>query len=570
MTEKSRDDGKRFVHIEYYHEGANHVGGTVGTLRLKDDDYRLDRVKKLRAPVGPDEKPITTYRFDYQAVVKKHNDQKRVEQGHTDVFDAHNHKTRYTYDDQHRLTHIMRYSGSDPSSYVPYTEESFLWDAEGSLLAKIFKDGNGNVHHARVFTYDAYGNVATNTLCGKLTGQKTPPLLVDARGRLIENGYERETKSYTYSQDGLNLLLLETDAAGKTTRYVYKPQTDKLQAKYVAYEGKIRLREFYTYDSNHVLEKKIVDDGCQEAEEDLSYATERHLTWITPRQEAPLGLPQIVEEKVRDFHTQEILPLKKSHYTHSHVGKLLEEKVFDAEGKEAYTLKWEYDLHGNLISETNAMGLTLHKKYDLATGNLIEQRTPDVVIKNTYDFANRLIEKKEVHADREFTIQQQFDYLGNCHTLMNPYGQITHQIFDDFGRVLEVHHPQVLTEGVFASPIEKTSYDIAGFPILQIDANGGVTHLEVNIRGQPTKIQYPMAPKRRCSTLCRATSCKRLPKMAPSPNTKETHWEESCARQFLREERSNKPPIATTLFISYNPLTRRERSPLICMIQLAD
>ena len=72
LIEKSRKGGKRFLQVEYYHEGLNAVGGEVGDLFLKDsEDFRLDRVKKLKAPVGPSDTPIVTHRFDYHAEKKE-------------------------------------------------------------------------------------------------------------------------------------------------------------------------------------------------------------------------------------------------------------------------------------------------------------------------------------------------------------------------------------------------------------------------------------------------------------------------------------------------------------------
>ncbi len=498
ITAKQRDEGRRFLNIEYYHEGSNHVGGEIGTINIKDkDDFRLDRVRKLQAPVGTDQAPITTYRFDYHASIKKNkkNGRKKVDHGYTDVYDAEGHKTRYKYDEEHRLVSVIRYSGTDSSSYSPYTKELFFWDDEGCLIAKIFKDEQGNIHHARTFTYDSYGNVLTSTLCGKLTGKLSSPLLLDSKGKLIENGYERETKTYTYSTDGLNLLLSETDSSGKTIRYEYHKRTNLLKAKYLSYDGKIRLREFSFYDDNHALEKKVVDDGCQESYSNLSGVTERHYTLITPRTEAPVGLPQSSEEWVLDVQSHSKIRLKSSSYVYSPQGQLLEEQVFDANGLPAYLLKWEYDLHGNLISETDALGITVAKRYDPGTDNLIEQNSSDVAILNTYDFANRLIEQKEVHSDQEFVISHAYDYLGNCRSMINPYGHKTQQIFDDFGRVIEIHYPEIPKDGVLMTPIVKTAYNISGFPISQTDANGEITQFEVNIRGQPTKIIYPDGTK---------------------------------------------------------------------------
>jgi RHS repeat-associated protein len=492
--------GGRFVAIDYYHRGINRVGGLVGCITIDDDDdYRLDRVKKLQAPVGTDQTPITTHRFVYHCKLKKHkkDGRKELQEGTTDVYDAYDHLTRYAYDDSHRLSSITRYQGG--SDEAPYTKESFLWGKndspqEGNLLGKIFKDGQGHVHHARYFTYDAYGNVLTSSLCGRLTGLSAPDIVLDASKHPISNGYECESKSYTYSEDGLNLVLSETDSNGKTIFYDYINGTDHLRAKYVAYEGQIQLREFYFYDDHFVLIRKITDDGKSPAVDDLTGVTERHLTDIQPRKSTPFGLPENMQESCLDLTTGQQKLIRGTHFDYSPQGRLLKQDIFDANGQLAYTLTWEYDDHGNVISETNALGQTTIKKYD-ANDNLIFEQGPsaDFYIQNSYDFANRLIRQEEIHADgKHFVTTHRYDYLGQCIATINPYSHETRQDFDDFGRVVAIHYPAVLNEeGQWVYPTVSKIYDIAGYPICVTDAKGRQTKIEYNIRGQLIQIIHP-------------------------------------------------------------------------------
>ena len=220
IVKKSRDNDQRFLKIDYYQKGFNEIGEEIGNLNLSNNDFRLDRVRKLRAPVGTDKRAIVTHTFDYHATFKKdkENDSRIVCEGFTNVYDAHHHKTRYKYDKNHRLTSILRYadpleeandnekksdknhrhtssiiqpSESLEKKYIPYTKECFTWGEngdEGNLLEKILKDGNGTVLHSRSFKYDERGNVLTSTLSGNLTG---------------ESDKEQEIKTFTYSQDGL-------------------------------------------------------------------------------------------------------------------------------------------------------------------------------------------------------------------------------------------------------------------------------------------------------------------------------------------------------------------------------
>lgn len=532
ITMKSRDKDRRYLKIDYYQTGYNFFGGNNEadlekeffskdaaeiikktkrrqelSIRIKDkDDFRLDRVKRLLAPVGTTAEPIITHRFDYHAKkVKKHSTlgYKKILDGWTDVYDAYDHKTSYAYDENHRLIAITRHTGINEKTYVTYNKERFVWGEEeteeGCLLKKSIEGSDGTVLHSRTFTYDDRGNVLTSTLQGKLTGN---------------DDIENDTTTFTYSQDGLNLLLTETDGNGKKTRYVYNNDSDILRAKFVLEDKKIRIREFYFYDENNELTKKVIDDGnigttnntseaIEEACNNLSEVTERHISIIQPRKAMPFGLPEVIEEFYRCPEMEEKAPLRKIECDYSPEGRLLEQHVHDAEGKLAYTLSWEYDLHGNVVSETNAIGETILRNYDLGTDNLIEESTLSAdkkilrTLKYTYDFSNRLIEQKEIDADlQEFTKSYQYDYLSNCLAETSPFGHRTEQAFDEFGRVIEIRYPAVADEdGILTNPVIKKAYDHSGFPTCLTDALNREIHFEYNIRGQPIKITYPDGTK---------------------------------------------------------------------------
>ena len=166
----------RFLDIDYYQIGSNRIGAEQGYVLIKyNDDFQLDRVKKLRAPVGTTNKPITTHRFLYYCNYKPHSKRKEILDGYTEVFDALHHQTRYDYDKEHRLTSLTRYSGTNEKPYQPYCKESFEWGTgkdEGNLVKKTFSDQN-SVHHYRTFEYDDRGNVIRSILHGNLTDKET-------------------------------------------------------------------------------------------------------------------------------------------------------------------------------------------------------------------------------------------------------------------------------------------------------------------------------------------------------------------------------------------------------------
>ncbi len=85
VCERQRPEG-RYLKIQYYTKKAD---------KLDKDDWRLDRVKAILAPVGEDAKPIATHRFTYH-------------DNRTDVADANGVKTEYHYDNYSRLIHLLK------------------------------------------------------------------------------------------------------------------------------------------------------------------------------------------------------------------------------------------------------------------------------------------------------------------------------------------------------------------------------------------------------------------------------------------------------------------------------
>ena len=143
-------------------------------------------------------------------------------------------------------------------------------------------------------------------------------------------GKEWRTISSTYSEDGLNLKLSETDQEGKLTRYQYIPTTNLLTSELTYEKDHIRTRIFHTYDDCAVCTKTIIDDGNTEDPHNLSGVTYRKITEIIPKQTTPcFGLPEVLLEKTINASGQEIL-LKKVIYTYTPFGKVLKEDHYDA------------------------------------------------------------------------------------------------------------------------------------------------------------------------------------------------------------------------------------------------
>ncbi len=327
------------------------------------------------------------------------------------------------------------------------------------------------------------------------------------------------------------MLRGEQDEEGKGLLYLYEPESNRLAAKFITYQEQIRFREFYTYDENTTRICTIKDDGTSPHPDNLSGCHERHIIEISPRKEAPFGLPEVIFESYLDLATGEKKRLKKMICHYDAEGHLTQREHFDANDHFCYSLHWSYDAHGNCLSETNAIRQTIHRRYD-ANDNLIEENLPTGTEHNTYDFANRLI-AKTTHVKEGGTFQEaySYDFLGNRLTARDRFGQEIRYTYDSFSRQVQREDAAVLLEEGAASPVTRTIYDSFDRPICQIDAQGRKTETLYNSRGQPIHRLHPDG-REESWEYARNGFCLKW----RAPNGTETHTERDFLGRPLQEK----------------------------------
>lgn len=327
----------RFVQIEYYVPGHNDVGGESRYW----PKLHGTPVKLLKEPAGSDATPIITYRFFYD--IKVGDDGNLLEPGTTEVRDLYNHKTCYDYCAQERLTAIRRYEGTDP--YTLQSVERFFWGPENTpehtyLIGRSIETASGHVLRSVSFRYDPQGNVVAE----------------EDQQRKIEYSYLPNT-SWCLSK-------VTSDCAGKVTR------------------------ESYVYDQNGVRIKTTVDDG-----------TDTIISCVQPRVTAPIGLPEVVEERRLDRSGAEVLVHKIVNH-HDLYGRLVQQDHYNASDIYEFSLFWEYDPQGNLIRETDKSGNVTVRRFDANKNCVYLQRSgKEYVSEFTYDYMNRRIRKDKVWRD---------------------------------------------------------------------------------------------------------------------------------------------------------------------------
>lgn len=506
LVEKIYEDD-RFLAASYYGIGKNKLE-KLNDIEVDQDNPAFGRIKKLKAPAGHDKTPIIIQQFIYHfdEVV----DGKLIGGGSTEVYDALMHKSLYCYNKYEHLTSLQKFRGQ--KVYKLYSTEEFIWENEndtkaskkskkkevipkGNLIGKCWKDENQNIISARYFDYDHRGNIIADTTYGNLSGHCSVAIQIDAQKKPIQNGAESYTKKFTYSHDAYNLLTCEEEPNGKKIVYQYLPNKDLVEAKFLYDHDQICLREFYEYDSNSALKKVIRDDGSNLDKNSCENVMERHITYLSPKQQMPVGLPEKIENKYYDPITKEEIVLNTWICTYSPEGHLLTKEYADPEGQH-FVLNWEYDAHGNVISEVNALQQEITNTYDV-NDNLIKKvgPIPGYSEEYSYDCSNRLIQKKEVQPDNvTFLNHYKYDLLGNQISSIDRYGNETKYVYDEFNRLIQTTSPAINGfEDEKIYPATELGYDIFDNITFKKDANGHVTNTTFNAYGKPASISYPDA-----------------------------------------------------------------------------
>ncbi|MCC5832531.1 MAG: RHS repeat-associated core domain-containing protein [Chlamydiales bacterium] len=421
----------------------------TGSFPLKTDyDLTAKKVLSQSAAVGPNGEMRPIGRYEYR-------------DDHTIVYDPEDQKTIYRFDGDKRITAIEKYDGDQ----LVQIERSEWNSSNGNLIRKKIEDARGDVLHITEYEYDQNHNVVKER-----TGDDK----------------NAETILRTFSSDGFNLKLTESDRPGKLIRYTYLPNTNLLTSEITYAYDRIQKRIFHFYDDEitSIRVKTIIDDGLSEDPHDLAHVTFRKIFEFHPKRELPcLGLPEEILEKTIDTHGNELL-LNKVCYTYHPSGKVEREDHYDANDVYRYSIVNEYDEKERLIASTDPLGSRTTFTYD-ANFNLTAQEgpRPDIRKEWSYDKANRPIQVKEWQTDGSILVsEKRYDKCSRLISQTNPCGFETRCAYNGLGQLTTIIHPD--------GAIESKEYDALGNVVKEIDPNRHTTCKEYNFRGQVTAIYH--------------------------------------------------------------------------------
>jgi len=457
---------KREKLIEYYLLGNKNP--EVGVEFFEETDFRFERVKTIKQKTGLGNFS-NEYRFYYENGILNQNP------GKTTIVDSRNNKYKYLYNKEFKIEKIERFKNINGKDFL-VNEERFYWERANNfsiLKSKEFLDENRKKLVQIEYFYDENFNIIEEKILGDITGE--------------DETVEEFSKRYRYSNDNKNLIVEKTDNSKASFQYFYLPNTNLISAKYLLEDGLIKKRDFYEYNPDCILVKKIQDDGSFFEKDDLKGVTFREIKNYYPIESGSfLGYKNIKEKKFLDLNSFEEKLFSKKIYSYSPKGKVIKKDIFDSENEYRYTFLYEYDEKNNLISKTDSLNKKTIFSYDI-NGNKTSKIYPDTLTKlYSYDEANNLYKTQIKNDDFIFEKNKSFDEFDNPTYLLDYLGDETFYKYDSFSNITKIS----TTENTDEKKIKKyktLSYDSFG-NISKIDNGKDIIDIKYNIFSKPTFI----------------------------------------------------------------------------------
>ena len=500
----------RILENEYFQ-----VGNIVGGQTLTNGHYLVGRVKLQKVTQDLPSTLVTNALFSYSVITNVGNP--TLNSGYTEVYDALKNRTVYRFDTNRHITAIERYakardaSGNPIMSGTNYTytlvsTERRYWNGV-NLVRTALANASSNVLFNWGATYDDRGNLLSEKVTGNLSGDFSGTLQFDANGLPINGESVQTLYTYTYSaantNDTQNLMTSIIRPNDSVLRFVYASSSNSsLTARYLcspdgdtnAFNNAIYSREFYEYNANQVLTKRITDDGTASNKTDLTGVAQRRINEATPGTAIPtFGLPITVYDKFYNGGSDQTLLHHELGYDAR--GNPTNVLTYNSTNGLLFTTSFGYDLMNRQTLAVDANGGQTTYTYD-NNGNITAIDGPLTSLADIstfgYDYVNRLVSTVR-HDGYGHVLTNTFAYdgFGNETARTNLHGQVTCSYYDDLHRRSKIILPNITTaESNSVAPAILSTFDLFDNVTALTDANSNRTTYSYNARKQRTAAYY--------------------------------------------------------------------------------
>lgn len=501
----------RILENEYFQ-----IGETVGGQVLTNGHYLVGRVKLQKVTQLSPSALITNAWFSYSVVTNSGDP--AAGSGFTEVYDALKNKTVYRFDTNRHVTVIERYAKARDGNgnpimagtnftYTLHATERRYWSGV-NLVRTALENPASNVVFNWGATYDDRGNLLSEKITGNLSGDFSGTLQFDTNGFPLNGESASTLYTYTYNaantNDAHNLMTSIIRPNGSALRFVYASASNgSLTARYFcqpdgdtnAFNNAIYSREFYEYDANQVLTKRITDDGTASNKTDLTSVTQRRINEATPGTAVPtFGLPVTVYDKFYNGSSDQTLLRHDLRYDVR--GNPTNVLTYNSTNGLQFSTAFGYDLMNRQTFALDANGGQTAYTYD-NNGNLTAIDGPLTNLTDTstfsFDYANRLVSTiRRDGVGNVLTNTFAYDGYGNELARTNLHGQVTRSYYDDLHRRTAIVLPNITTaESNSVAPTILSGFDIFDNVAALVDANSNQTSYAYNARKQRIAAYYP-------------------------------------------------------------------------------
>lgn len=455
--------------------------------------------------------------------------------------DARGVITRYTYDAANRvLTRVEDYGTNKLNLTTTYTYDAkgqqisvtdasgsvttFSYDLAGQQLRVIQDEGSGKLNITTDYTYRADGKVSSVTQAVGTAAAVSTTYEYDVLGRLTRQAVDPTgiNEVTVWRHDANGNIVSQTDALGRTTRYVYDAENREIYSVNAEggvvstgydVEGRaIWKKQFFTRIAQATVDGWNASGTWQISESQASTIADANNDRITRTLYDKDGrVAYIVDPEgyvTENRYDAANNIIKTARYatavavgdtiTKAELATLLPSSI---PGSAAQT-NYVYDNANRLTDIIDAVGVTRHFVLN-ATGQIKQEylaygsQNEEVEIYRDYDGLGRL--KSETRGEgtlEEATTYYSYDALGRVVAITDPRGFITTRTYDALGRMLSETVPLDAT----TNAVTLRQYDVRGNVVKITDPRGNIGTfyydkldrlvLQVDPEGYATKTQY--------------------------------------------------------------------------------